>query len=128
MPARPVLTAGVAALLLAAGCAPRLDVKSTFTLEAGAARRIDLPAVSKPQRVVVEFTSSAADVSVYLVKNFREKDGMDEAPPKKEQTLDTKRGRSGTLTADVSPDTETRVVVREADRTTEVVVSVTNRR
>jgi hypothetical protein len=128
MPTRPVLCAGVAALLLSAGCAPRLDVKSTFTLEAGVAQRIELPAISKPQRVVVEFTSSAADVSVYLIKGFQGADGMGEAPPKKGQILDMKRGKSGTVSADVSPDTETRVIVREASQPTEVAVRVTNRR
>lgn len=128
MPLRPALFVSAAAFLLMAGCRPRLDEKRSFTLEPGSAQFIELPAISRPQRITVEFTSSAGPVSVYLIKNFKEEDGMKEAPPQKEQTLDMKRGESGAVSADVSPDTKTRVVVRDAHKATQVAVEVTNRK
>ncbi len=126
MPSRVARFMGVVALLLLMGCTPRLNEKRSFTLEPGVAQVIDLPSISRPQRIVVEF-SSDADVSVYIIKNFKPDDGM-ETPPKKEQTLSTTRGKSGNLTADVSPDTETRVIVRDAHTPAKVTLSVNNRR
>lgn len=124
---RPALLVSVAALFLLAGCRPRLDEKRTYTLEPGVPQAMDLPAISRPQRVMVEFTSSACDISVYLIKNFKDEDGLD-IPPKKEQTLEMKQGKSGALSADISPDTKTRVVVRDATKTTEVTLHVTNQK
>jgi hypothetical protein len=131
MPVRPAVCAAVAVALLslAAGCGPpKLNVKQTFSLEAGIPKGIDLPAVNKPQRITVEFTSSAAEVSVYIIKNFKGEEGLGDQPPTKAQTLEMQRGKSGTVSADVSPDTETRVVVRDARQKTEVSLTVTNRR
>lgn len=125
---RPVLFAAVAALALLGGCRPRLDEKRTYTLEPREAKALDLPAISRPQRVTVDFASSAGDISVYLIKDVGKNDGLGEGPPPKEQTLDVKQGKSGSLSADISPDTATRVVVRDAAKTTEVTLSVTNRR
>jgi hypothetical protein len=127
MPLRLARFAALAAFLLMPGCRPRLDERRSFTLEPGNAQTIDLAAISRPQRITVEFMSSAGEISVYLIKNFQGEDGKDD-PPKKEQTLDMKRGTSGTVSADVSPDTKTRVVVRDAHKSTQVTVEVTNRK
>src|SRR5437879_10903204 len=72
MPVR-VASAAVAlvalGLLSQTGCGPaKLNETRTWELDGGDGNSILLPAVSKPQTVKVEFTSSEGEVSVLLVK------------------------------------------------------------
>jgi hypothetical protein len=123
--ARSTLVAVALGLLLVTGCAPRLKEEKKYTLGAGEAQVLDLPAISKAQKVTVEFSSSAAEVSVYLIKDFREKDGLD-GPPNKDQILGQQQAKDGSFSADVPPKTATRVIVRNPNKDTEVTVKVTN--
>jgi len=123
---RPALFAVALGLLLAGGCGPpKLNESKTYTLEPGDANVLDFSAIPKPQKITVEFTASAADVSVYLIKDFKGNDGLNE-PPKKEQILESKQGKSGSFSVDVPANTATRVVVRATSAKTEVTVTVTN--
>jgi hypothetical protein len=127
MPVRTALFALALALPLAAGCAPpKLDESRTWTMGAGEANSIDLPAITKPQKVTAEFTSTAADVTVLIIKES-------DAPGQKGlETVDEgkaitkQKGKSGTITADVPANTATRVVVTGANSKTEVTVKATN--
>ena len=126
MRTRSALIAVASALLFAAGCGPaKLNESRTYSLNAGEAQILDLPAISKAQKVTVEFTSSAVDVSVSLIKDFKESDGLD-TPPSKTQTLAEKTGKDGSFVVDVPENTATRVVVRGANAKTDVTLKVTN--
>ncbi|MBM3982907.1 MAG: hypothetical protein FJ304_22075 [Planctomycetes bacterium] len=87
----------------------------------------NLPAQPKPQTITVEFTSNSSDINVYLIKDYKERDGLDTSPGKA-QILDSKQGKAGTVTADVGENTATRVVVRNPNAKTEVTVKVTNKK
>ena len=53
----------------ASGCGPaKLNQSKTFTLDAGDTQSIDLDAQPKPQKITIEFASSAGDVVVYVFK------------------------------------------------------------
>jgi hypothetical protein len=126
MPARPALFAVALALLLVGGCAPpKLNESRSYTMIVGDSQVLDLPPISMAQKITVEFTSSASEVSVYLIKDFKEEDGQN-APPSKAQILDEKKGKSGSFTVDVPEKTATRVVVRGPQAKTDVTLKVTN--
>jgi hypothetical protein len=126
MPFRLALVGIALGLSLAAGCAPpKLDESRAYKLETGGAEVMDLPAVSKAQKVTIDFTSSASDVTVYLIKDFTGKDGLD-TMPSKAQILESKTGKSGNFSVDVPANTATRVVVRGANANTDVTLKVTN--
>src|SRR5205085_2621841 len=127
MPARPALLAVVFALglLPVAGCGPaKLNATAKYAMDGGDARILDLPSISKAQKVTVEFNSSAGDVSVYLIKDFKERDGLD-AAPNGAQILDKKQAKEGSFTVDVPEKTATRVVVRASSTKTDVTLKVT---
>jgi hypothetical protein len=127
MPARALAVVALTLLALA-GCGPaKLDVTKSFTLEDSAAQVIDLDPQPKPQTVTVEFTSSAGEVYVYLIKDFKKDDGLD-AAPKQAQTLASKLAKEGTISADVGEKTPVRVAVRNPNAKTEVTVKVTNKK
>ena len=98
-----------------------------YPLDAGQAKAIDLPAISKPQKITVEFSSSASEVSVYLIKDFKAGEDPDPLSPKKDQILETKQGKEGSFSVDVPEKTATRVIVRGAKQTTDVTLKVTNK-
>lgn len=127
MPARAlaVLALGLFAL---SGCGPaKLDVSKSFTLEDQAAQVIDLDPQPKPQTVTVEFSSSAGEVYVYLIKDFKERDGLETAPTKA-QTLVSKQAKEGSVSADVGEKTAVRVVVRNPNAKTDVTLKVSNKK
>jgi hypothetical protein len=113
------------ALLLAAGCGPaKLNESRTYPMAPGTPAGFDLPVIGKAQTLTVEFTSSAADVSVFVVKNPPAE--MDDAPPAATSVLGTATGKSGTVTAAVPAQTPVRVMVSGAKAKTDVVLKVTN--
>jgi hypothetical protein len=110
-----------------AGCGPsKLNENRKIEIEDGEAKAIELPAVSKPQKVNVEFNSSESDVSVYVFKEEDAKgtDGLLGADPKK--ALGSKKGKSDSFSVDIPENTATRVVVRGAYKKTEVQLKITN--
>jgi hypothetical protein len=121
-----VMIVAVGALFLA-GCGPsKLNENRKLEVEDGEAKAIDLPAVSKPQKVNVEFSSSEGEVSVYLFKaeDAKGDEGLLGSDPKK--ALASKKGKSDSFSADVPENTATRVIVRGAAKKTEVQFKITN--
>jgi hypothetical protein len=113
-------------VLVAAGCGPpKLKEESSFALPSGGAKAVDLPAISKPQKVNVEFSSTTCEVYVYAIKDFKERDGLDLVPGKA-QTLAMKQAKDGSFTVDVPENTATRVVVRGGSEDTQVTLKLTN--
>jgi len=127
MPARTALFALALALPLAAGCAPpKLDESRTWTMGVGETNSIDLPAITKPQKVTAEFTSSAADVTVLIIKESDAKGEAGLTNIDEGKAITKHKGKSGSITADVPAGTATRVVATGANSKTEVTVKVTN--
>ncbi len=116
----------VTGLLCATGCGPgKLNVSKTMSLGVVPARSIDLDAQPKPQKLTIEFSSSAVDVSVYVFKfeDAKDEDALVLADPKK--ALGEKKGKAETFTVDVPENTPVRIVVRSGQKT-DVQVKVTN--
>lgn len=128
MPARFALAACALALLFVAGCGPaKLKVSQTLNLDAGDIKSIDPPAQPKPQKITIEFASSAGEVSVYVLKEADAKGdtGLINAEANKEKALASKRGTNETFTVDVPENTAVRVIF-VAGKKTDVTVKVTN--
>jgi hypothetical protein len=112
---------------LLTGCGPaKLEVTRTFTIDTQTESLI-LDPQPKPQRITVEFSSTASDVSVYLIKS-EDKESELLTTPDKAKTLDSKTGKEGALTADVPANQMTRVIIRGASKKTDVTVKVTNKK
>jgi hypothetical protein len=124
--ARSVLVAVAFGVLAATGCGPaRLKEEKTYSMEVGDAQRIELEPITKPQKLTVEFSSSAAEVSVYLIKDFKPGDSAADMP-QKAQILAKAQGKEGTLSADVPENTATRIIIRDPRAKTDVTVKLTN--
>jgi hypothetical protein len=127
MPSRlPALALATTALAFF-GCGPsKLNETKTWEMDGGDAKALDLPAVSRPQKINVEFNSSDADIYVYLFKeeDAKEDEGILGADAKK--ALDFKKGRSGSFSVDVEANTATRVIVRGVQGKTTVTLKVNN--
>jgi hypothetical protein len=116
-------------LVALAGCGPgKLDVSKTLEVDSGEGRAVDCPAVAKPQTIAVEFTSSDADVNVYLFKeeDAKGEDGIVTSDASK--ALGKARGKTGNFSAEVPENTATRVIVRGAAKKTKVDIKVTNKK
>lgn len=110
--------------LCAAGCGPaKLNESRNYPMVPGTPQGFDLPVIGKAQTLTVEYTSSAADVSVFVVKDPPAE--MDDAPAAA-SVLATATGKSGTFTAAVPAKTAVRVMVGGAKGKTDVVLKVTN--
>ncbi|HEY1189823.1 MAG TPA: hypothetical protein VGE74_19395, partial [Gemmata sp.] len=108
--ARLATVACAIGLFAFAGCGPaKLNISEKYPLEAGLPKGIDLTAQPKPQKITVEFTSSAGEVSAFV---FKTSDGeiWEEPENNKDKALATKKGASGTFSVDVPANTATRVV------------------
>ena len=125
----PVAVFALGSLFLA-GCGPSpLNENKTLTLDKEyGARAIDLPAVSKPQTINVEFTSSDGDVTVLLFKEEDAKgDNMDAFPSAK--SLAQKRSKAASFSVEVPANTPTRIVVRQAAaEKTDVQLKINNKK
>ena len=125
----PVAILAVGSLLLA-GCGPAtLNENKTLTLDTEyGARAIDLPSVSKPQTVNVEFSSSDGEVTVLLFKEEDAKgDNMDIFPGAK--ALAQKRAKADSFSVEVPANTPTRVVARQAAAAkTDVQIKINNKK
>ncbi len=110
------------------GCGPaKLKQSKSFTLDAGLAQSIDLDAQKKPQKITIEYSSSAEDVYVYVYKeaDAQGEEGLLNANINKAKALATKQGKGETFTVDVPENTAIRVIFR-ASKTTNVTVKLTN--
>jgi hypothetical protein len=120
-----LLSVALGALLLA-GCGPaKLNENRKMDLLDGEAKAIDLPAVSKPQKITVEFSCPDTEVSVLIFKAEDAK-GDDILGADAAKAIAYKKGKADTFSADVPENTATRVVVRGAGKKTEVQLKITN--
>lgn len=111
-------------LLFAAGCGPaKLNESRNYAMQPGTPQGFDLPVIGKAQTLTIEYTSSAADVSVYVVKDPPAE--MDDKPAAA-SVIATATGKTGTVTAAVPASTAVRVMVSGAKGKTDVVLKVTN--
>jgi hypothetical protein len=85
-----------------------------------------LTAQSKPQKITVEFSSSAGEVSVYVFKG-PDQAALDDPEKFKEKALATKKGTSETFSVDVPANTAVQVVFY-ALKKTDVSVKLSNRK
>jgi hypothetical protein len=116
------------AILLLPGCGPgKLDESRNWELEAGEARALDLPAISKPQKINVDFTSSEGDVSAFVFKeeDAKGEDGLRNADTNAKKAIASKTSKGETFSVDVPENTATRVIVF-ARRKTTVTLKVKN--
>jgi hypothetical protein len=117
-----LLAAGLVAL---SGCGPaKLDVTKTYTLD-GAPQMVILDAQPKPQKITVEFESSAAEVTVMLIKKSDVPEGEESFVPIAKAIV-SKKDKTGTITGDVPEKTETLVLVRGGTKT-DVKLHITNK-
>jgi hypothetical protein len=126
---RSLLIALAPVLLVATGCAPKpLNENKTLTLDKDvAARRLELPAPKKAQKITVEFSSSEGEVSVLVFKSadVPTQDAMLTVEASK--ALASKKGKADTFSVDVPENTETQVVVRgHTAAKTDVTLKVTS--
>ena len=108
MHARHALVTFATAFLLGSGCGPaKLNETKNLSVDAGDAKSIDLPAVPKPQKITVEFSSTNSDVTVYLFKeeDAKGEDGLHMSDAKKALAKET--GKAKSFTADVPENTAT---------------------
>ncbi|AWM39470.1 hypothetical protein GobsT_22000 [Gemmata obscuriglobus] len=121
----PILCA--VGLLAFAGCGPaKLDVTLTLSLEAGRPKGQILEVQKKPQKVTIEYTSSASEVSVYVFKTS-DADALEEPEKYKDKALATKTGKSETFAVEVPANVEVQVVFWSLKKT-EVNAKLTNRK
>jgi len=110
-------------LLFVVGCGPaKLNESRNYSMVPGTPQGFDLPVIGKAQTLTVEFTSSAADAAVFVVKGPPAE--MDEKPAAA-SVLATGTGKSGTVTAAVPAKTAVRVQVTAKGKT-DVTLRVTN--
>ena len=104
MPKRPLTLALACGALALIGCGPaKLNESRTWKVESGVAQALDLPAISKPQKINVEFTSSDGDV---LVAVFKEEDakgdvGLLNADTNVKKALASKTSKGETFSVEV---------------------------
>jgi hypothetical protein len=131
MTARPAFLAALAAGLLALpGCGPgALDASRTYDLEPGEARSIDLDGVGSPQTLTVTYESSAGPVTVAVFRKDDVPSDDDIVTIPTAKALGTAgKDEKGTVTVEVPANTPVRVVVRDAQKQSNVKVRVTNKK
>ena len=116
-------------LFAASGCGPaKLNQSKTISIDAGDTQAMDLDAQPKPQKITVEFASSAGEVSVYVYKEADAKGepGLLNAEANKAKALASKKSKGETFTVDVPENTAVRVIF-QADKKADVTVKLTNK-
>lgn len=107
-----LLALAVSTLLLT-GCGPaKLDVSKTYSVGGDTpAQGIELNAQSKPQTINIEFSSSAGEVSVYVLKKSDYKDVDDLPAADSKKAIATKKGKAETFTAEIPENTAVWVAI-----------------
>jgi len=114
-------------LVAVAGCGPaKLDVNKTYTLDSGDTQFVILDAQSKPQKITVEFESSA-DLTVMLIKSSDLGKDEDNFVDVKKAIAFKKGEKSGSFSGDVPENTETHVIVRNPSAKANVKLHITNK-
>lgn len=114
--------------LFLAGCGPaKLNESRTWELEAASPKALDLPAISKTQKINVEFSSTDGDV---LVAVFKEEDakgeeGLVNADTNRSKALAHKSSQGEKFSVEVPENTATRVIAFSKKKTT-LNLKVTN--
>lgn len=123
---RPLLIALVPMVLLATGCAKKINETKTLTLDMNnSANSLTIPAPKKATKVTVEFSSSTGDITAlaYKASDIKDGDAMTSAAASK--ALGKKRGKADSFTVDIPEGTEVTIVVREhTAKSTDVTVKV----
>lgn len=128
MPKRLLTLAIACGAIALVGCGPgKLNESKTWDIDGGVAMALDLPPVSKSQKINVEFSSSAGDVLVAVFKeeDAKGEDGLLNADTNVKKALASKTSKGETFSADVPENTPTRVIVYSKQKTT-VNLKVTN--
>ena len=120
----PVTVLAVGFLFLA-GCTAKLNQSKSYSVQPDAAQGFYLPAQPKPQKINIDFKADN-DVTVLLFKADDAKTDDEAILKPEKQALGFQKGKSGTFSVDVPENTETRLVIRGAQKTTKVDVKVTN--
>jgi len=120
----PVVFLAIVSLALT-GCAAKLNESRSYTLQPELGEGFFLSAQQKPQKITVEFTADG-EVTVLLFKADDAKSDEAALMTDEKKALGFKTGKSGSFTADVPENTQTRLVIRGASKTTKVDVKVTN--
>ncbi|MBP3957232.1 hypothetical protein J8F10_18380 [Gemmata sp. G18] len=129
MPTRFALAVCALGLFLATGCGPaKLDQKTVVSVDAGDTKSIDLDAQPKPQKITIDFSSSAGSVSVYVFKEADAKGekGLEDAEANKAKALAAKESKGEAFAVDVPENTAIRIIFF-ATKKTDVTVKLTNR-
>jgi hypothetical protein len=109
------------------GCGPsKLNESKTWELD-GELKALDLPAISKPQTINVEYSSSAGDVTVYVFKeeDVKGQEGLENADSRAKKALISKKGKGETFSVEIPENTPTRIIVSPTGKT-KVTLKVTN--
>jgi hypothetical protein len=120
------VAAVAAGLVILSGCGPAtLNFSKAYKMEPGRAEGPIFDKQSKPQKLTINFTSSDGEVTVLLFKSEDVTElNIFDLDPKK--ALGFKSGAGETFVVDVPENTETRIVIRDAKKATNVDLKVTN--
>ena len=119
-----ILTVAVLVSGLAGCSAPKLEQSKDYEMDAGSYQDMILDKQSKPQKITVEFSSTAGSVTVGAYKAEDAKN-ITNTDPKK--ALTEQNGKQGTLNFEVPANTETHIIIGSNGKT-QVKVSVTNQK
>ena len=114
--------------LFLAGCGPaKLNESRTWELEAASPKALDLPAISKTQKINVEFSSTDGDVLVAVFKedDAKGEEGLVNADTNRSKALAHKSSQGDKFSVDVPENTATRVIAFSEKKTT-LNLKVTN--
>ena len=108
-----IFAIGLAALT---GCGPgKLDISTNFTLD-GEPKLFFLDPQSKPQKITVEYESSAGEITVLLMKSADVPKGEEGFVPTG-KAIAFKKDKSGTFSGELPEKTEGQVIVRGGIKT-----------
>ncbi len=116
----------VFAVLVSAGCKPKLHIERPYDMDAGTSREIQVDPPSGEQKIKVAFTSTAGPVSVFVLQDDQLGDKKDDLDPDKipaAAVLGKEKGKDGTITATVPAKKAYRVIIF-TDKKTSVTVKI----
>ena len=118
------------ALLVCGGCQKPLNEQKTLTMGPGDVRKIEIDAPRREQAVTVTFTSSATEVSVYLVTAQDGDKGLEALTnykPLSATLAEKKKAKTGTLEATIPAKTGFAILLAGATRDTSVDLKITSK-
>ena len=120
-------------ILLLAGCGPaKLDVSKTYNVGPNnPAQGIELAAQSKPQTINIEFSSSAGEVSVYVLKksDYPDPDGNDLVTADSKKAIAAKKGKAESFSAEIPENTAVWVaILNVGSEKSDVQIKINNKK